>query len=367
MNFRRSLASSQDPSTNELSQSLKRSTTMASENDDPFDGASPSASHTQEPDTYDDLLGVQVPIGDLDMSMLDFQEEHTHSFHTPPTARMTEQQTHNAESAGLDASLPTLKIKKEALDVPFTSGIAMNSIDDPVEISDTEDPDSIYKYGTTMSDGVIFLSDGEDPEEIIVFDDGSTSVTIKKENPDVELLGATRGLVEVSDSDNDEPPTGPAPKLGSSFLRTPNPRAKRTPADIGRMQQIQRLYAERALGRNLGPGAGKSLASPHALPSAELTSPNHSSGDGFAWMSEVINLDDGPTTDFRELKKEYKAKRKARQNTLEDDVQFKKAQNEENQRLKRLAQETADTDSDDEAEESDDGLFVPQGTQISLS
>ncbi len=364
MNFRRSLASSQDPSTNEPSQSLNRSTTMASENDDPFDGASPSASYMQEPDTYDDLLGVQVPIEDFDLSMPDFQEEHTHSFHTPPTARMTEQQTHNAESVGLDASLPkkTLKIKKEALDGPFTSGIAMNSIDDPVEISDTEDPDSIYKYGTRMSDGVIFLSDGEDPEEIIIFDDGSTSVAIKKENPDVELLGATRGLVEVSDSDNDEPPTGPAPKLGSSFLRTPNPRAKRTPADIGRMQQIQRLYAERALGRNLGPGAGKSLASPHALPSAEPTSPNHSSGDGFAWMSEVISLDDGPTTDFRELKKEYKAKRKARQNTLEDDVQFKKAQNEENQRLKRLAQETADTDSDDEAEESDDGLFVPQGT-----
>lgn len=326
---------------------------MTSEYGDPFDGASPSASHLQEPDTYDDLLGAQVPIEDLDLLMLNFQEEHARLLLTPPL-------TDPAEVQASRAKRQPFPIKKESQDVPFTSGIAMNTIDDPVEISDTEDLDSIYKHGTKMSDGVILLSDEEDPEEIIVFDDASTSVMIKKENPDVELLGATRGLVKVSDSENEEPSTAPAPKLGKSFLRTPNPRAKRTTAQVERVQQIQRLYAERALGRNLGSGAGRVLATPKVLPSSGLDSPSHPSSDEFAWMNEVVVLDNVPKTDFRELKKVYKAKRKARKNTLEDDIQFKKAQNEETQRLKRLAQEAADTDSDDEAEESDDGLFVPQ-------
>ena len=326
---------------------------MASENGDPFDGLSPSASHMQEADTYDDLLGVQVPIEDFDLPMPDFQEEHAQLSHTPPIANMINQQASRPKKK-------TFTIKTEALDVPFTSGIAMNTVDNPVEISDTEDPDSIYKHGTKMSDGVIILSDEEDHEEIIIFDDGSTSVAIKKENPDVELLGATRGLVEVSGSENDEPSTVPAPKLGKSFLRTLEPRAKRTSADIKRMQQIQRLYAEKALGRSLGPRAGNPPATPKVFQSTGLGSPSHSSSDAFAWMNEVVSLDDGTATGFRELKKMYKAKRKARQNTLEDDVQFKKAQNEENQRLKRLAQETADTESDDEAEDSDDGLFVPR-------
>ena len=404
---------------------------MASENGDPFDGLSPSASHMQEADTYDDLLGVQVPFEDFDLPMPDFQEEHPQLLHTPPIADMINQQvqnsnraaerqylrptvmelcnddtnlaetnvditnklestatvpqqseetasteldhmsavmsgnpaSHDTDPAEVQASRPkkkTFTIKKEALDVPFTSGIAMNTLDDPVEISDTEDPDSIYKHGTKMSDGVIILSDEEDHEEVIVFDDGSTSVAIKKENPDVELLGATRGLVEVSDSENDEPSIAPDPKLGKSFLRTLKPRAKRTAADIQRMQQIQRLFAEKSLNRNLGPGAGVPLATPKVLQSAGLGSPSHSSNDAFAWMNEVGSLDDDTATDFRVLEKVYKAQRKARQNTLEDDVQFKKAQNEENQRLKRLAQESADTDSGDEAEESDDGLFIPQ-------
>lgn len=376
---------------------------MSSEIDDPFNEASPSASYLQETDTYDDLLGVRVPIEDFDSSMPNFQEEHAQQSHTPPIANMVNQQVessdttakrqdlgspmmelckidlnpaemsanpvNNLESAaiitGAQSSRPKqkkpLKIKKEPQNTPFTSGIAMNTIDDPMEISDTEEPDSVFKHGTKMSDGVIILSDGEDQEEIIVFDDGSTSVAIKKENPDVEFLGATRGLVDISDSEGDEPTTAAALKLGTSFLGKPNPRAKHTPADIERMHQMQRLYAEKALARNICSEPGKAIVNPKVLSGLGLDFRNQSSNDEFAWMKQVVRLDDAPATDFGELKKMYKAKRKARQNTLEDDVEFKKAQNEENQRLKRLAQETADTDSDDEAEESDDGLFVPQG------
>ena len=410
---------------------------MHSETGDPFDEASPSISLMQEPDTFDDLLGVQVPAEDFDLSMPDFEVEYTQSPYRTPVANMISPQDQNTDTtddrkglgptmmepcnldanpAGIKASSTNffettttvpqegeditttepsgistivngalssqhaghgivqasrlkqkaLRIKNEALDTPFTLGIEMNTNEEPIEISDTEDPDSIYKHGTKMSDGVIVLSDGEDLEEIIIFDDGSSSVAVKKENPDVELLGATRGLVEVADCgfENDEPSTATLPKLGKSFLRTPNPRVKRTLAEITRMEQIQGLYAERARGRNLGLRTGKALATPKVLQSPAPDSPSHSTNDEYAWMNEVVAVNDSPATGFSELKKAYKAKRKARRNTLEEDVQFKKAQIEENQRLKRLAQEAADTDSDDEAEESDDGLFLPQESSL---
>lgn len=74
-------------------------------------------------------------------------------------------------------------------------------------------------------------------------------------------------------------------------------------------------------------------------------------------MSETV-LPKDPTADFLELKRIYKAKRKGRMNTLEDDINFKKAQHEENERIKTLAQETAVSEDSEEAVKSDDGLFV---------
>ena len=350
-------------------------------NGDPFDGASPIASNSQEPENYDDLLGIQVPVEQMDLATPEFDSEFAKSSYTAPIADMGGPQdqisvtTDDPQGATMELcdtlakpvvtnanSVPRRKqkpctIKKEVLDEPLTLGIPTNTIDDPVEISDTEDPDSIYKYGTKMSDGVIILSDGEHPEDIMVLDDASTSVAVKKEDPDVEVLGATRSLLKVSNFKNKEPSTASVPNLGKSFLRTPIPRAQRTAAEIERMQQMQRLYAEKALGRNLGPAGARAVATAKTLQSSK---PDSQPDDGFAWMSEVIVVDDGPAADFSEVKKAYKAKRKARKNTLEDNVQFKKAQNQENQRLKRLTREAADTDSDDEAEESDDGLFLPQ-------
>ena len=61
----------------------------------------------------------------------------------------------------------------QALYIFFISDLSMNIINDPMEISDTEDLDSVFKHGTKMSGGVVVLSDMEDPEEIIIFDDGS--------------------------------------------------------------------------------------------------------------------------------------------------------------------------------------------------
>lgn len=242
-----------------------------------------------------------------------------------------------------------------------------------IDLSDSVDVEEIprhmrnYKYGTTMQDGTILLSDGEDDQEItIVYDDGSTAITNKQENPEVEFLGASKSLVDLPQSESsaeEEPVLAPKPKLDNSILRTPNPRVKRTPADIEQMKRMQRLYAARALDKRVVTGAGGIFRTPRTPQNPQTTDSNSSrhtdSDDTFAWMSDTVIQDENRGTGFLELKRVYKAKRKARKNTLVDDVEFKKAQREENDRIRKLAQETADSESD-EAEESDDGLFVSQ-------
>jgi hypothetical protein len=221
-----------------------------------------------------------------------------------------------------------------------------------------------HKYGTTMDDGTILLSDDEDEQEItIVYDDGSTAVVIKQEDPDVELLGANKALVDISESDEDVPSNVPEPRMTKSFLRAPNPLSRRTPADIERMKQMQRLYAARALGNRMPAALGSTLRAHQSLGSQ--SSGYTSSVDNFAWMSDTIIPDDRPRTEFLATKETYRAKRKGRKNTPLDDVLYKKAVSEENQRLKRLAQEAFDSESSDEAEESDDGLFMPHATTAS--
>lgn len=238
-----------------------------------------------------------------------------------------------------------------------------------IDISDTEEStsakhvSSIPRFGTSMADGTIEISDGESEiEETIVYDDGSTSVAIKKENPDVEFLGANKNPVDAPEdsSSEDEPQIRPLPKLGNCLPKTPNSSGKRNPVDIERLKRMQKLYKERSLAnRAKTTGAVSNLEtiqSSVASPSAHAYSENE-----FSWMSDTI-LPDQPAIDFRSLKQSYKAKLKSRKNTLEDDIAFKKARMKENNRLRILALETAESgSSEEEAEESDDGLFVSEG------
>ena len=75
--------------------------------------------------------------------------------------------------------------------------------------------------------------------------------------------------------------------------------------------------------------------------------------DRFEWMSHVIiPPDDSDGYDFHELERIYKTRRKHRKNTLQDDVNFKRAQNKYIQRHKRAAYE-ADLSDDSQAEKTD--------------
>ena len=228
-----------------------------------------------------------------------------------------------------------------------------------IDLSDSEDysasqAEGLYKHGVTLADGTIMLSDGEDEEEIIILnDDGSSSVTIKKENPDVEFLGANKGVINISDTLDEG---APLRKNGKPYLRTANPRVLRTPEDIEKLRKLQQMYGEKALGKASASGASNMFNIPNTLGNIQ---------DKDAWMRGTYTPEEDTAGHFAKLKRAYKAKVKARKNTLEDDINFQRAEKEEKARLKRielayLRDCGSDSSDENEAEESDDGLFVPQ-------
>ena len=231
-----------------------------------------------------------------------------------------------------------------------------------IDLSDSEESptsqvESLYKHGVTLGDGTIMLSDGEDEEEIIILnDDGSSSVTLKQENPDVEFLGANKGLNTLSDALNEETTRSPLRKNGKPYLRTANPRVLRTPEDIEKLRKMQQMYGEKALGKAAASGASNMFNISRVAENIQ---------DKDAWMKGTYTPEENTADHFAGLKRAYKAKVKARKNTLEDDINFQRAEKEEKARLKRveLAYQRdigCHSSDDDEAEESDDGLFVPQ-------
>lgn len=321
---------------------------MASESSDQSGGAFPIVSQAQEPDSYDDLLGVQVPIEDLILPMLDFRGENTQLWHTPPMANMVSAQASE-----------TPIIKKEAPDGPFISETTVNTIDDAIEISDTEDSDIFYKHGVKMSDSVVILSDKEDPEEMIVLDNGSTSVPIKKEDDEVEFLWAKMDdrVIEL-DSDG-EPSASSKPNLGKSFLKELYPKGKRRPVDSSAMRRAQEAFLQAHRRRH---GIPEPSADRGVLNGLGLQGPNSSDipvdDNGSAWMNDVYTPEEGNGSKFRALQKSYKAKIKRDSNTIHDDIEFAKAEKAEKLRLARLKAEYDAARGYSDDENSDDGLFL---------
>ena len=263
----------------------------------------------------------------------------------------------NARGCGqvTDVHVKTEFGESEPIFAHFTQG-------EVIDLSDSEEypkshAEGLYKHGVTLADGTIMLSDGEDEDEIIILnDDGSSSVTIKEENPDVEFLGANKAVIEISDTFNEGTTKALLRKNGKPYLRSVNPRVLRTPEDVERLLKLQQMYGEKALGKAAACGASKMFNIPNAVENIQ---------DKDAWMRGPYTPEEDTAGHFAKLKRAYKAKIKARKNTLEDDINFQRAEKEEKARLQRIElayhrDRGFHSSDDDEAEESDDGLFVPQ-------
>ena len=119
-----------------------------------------------------------------------------------------------------------------------------------------------------------------------------------------------------------------------SVLQVPNVKAKRTVADRAKLLQLQKIYAERALGRKVVAGAGNIFKGTQGHAG---NAPAEAEND-LAWMNDAAEMNDNAdaATQFALIKAKYNRKKRARRNTFEDDVLFMKADSAEKARLKRL-------------------------------
>ena len=330
---------------------------------EPFDGITHSAPLVQEPDSYDELLGAQVPLEDIDQSMPDFEGNYSQSHHTPPIANMDKNAySYNIDPAEVRALFPKKKaivIKKEPLDIPFTSGVPINTMDNPIELSDTEDPSPFYKYYTGTSVNAVSISQSDKDDDVLVLQPDGSSVPIKREDDEVKFLWEKMDdhVIDL-DSDN-EASAAPGLRLGKSFLRGLDPTGRRPPMDHSAVMRAQEAYL-RARRRNHGiPEPSAKRGVPNGLGLQGQKRPELPVDDNdSAWMKADYIPDEDNGKGFRTLKKSYSAKVESDSNTVEDDIEFKRAEKAERLRLARLKAEYESARGYSDDDNSDDGLFV---------
>ena len=336
---------------------------MDFEREEPFNGVAPGTPMVQDSDSYDDLLGVQVPLEDVDQPMPSFEGIYAQSRHTPPIANMSvNAQSCNPDSAEVQA-LPSkekaIVIKKEPLDLPVTSGIAFNTMDDPIELSDTEDPNPFFKYYTGISDNAVSISQSDKDDDVLLLQPDGSSVPIKKEDDEVEFLWEKMDdhVIDL-DSDNEQS-AAPGLQLGKSFLRGLDPKGRRPPIDRFQAMQAQQAYL-RTRRRNHGipePSGERGVPNGLGLQGQKRSELSVDDSDS-AWMKAGYTPDEDNGKAFRTLKKSYNAKVQSGNNTMEDEIEFVKAEKAERLRLARLKAEYENARGYSDDDNSDDGLFV---------
>ena len=264
--------------------------------------------------------------------------------------------------------------KKEAPDVEFVWDRFIPA--EGIELSDTEDvepniEDDVYEFTGASKpddDDTISISDSDDEQgEYVMLEDG-TKMPLKKENLEVEFLWEDMGK-RVIDLDSDEEQSNAAgPRLGESLLGRSMPKVRHTPTQIAKMHQAQDLLRERIRLQNLNAEPVGSSRAPQAPVPRNLPRPVVE--DEHAWMSSTdFTPDENAGAKFKDLKKSYSKKVKRQANTLDDDIEYKRAEREENLRLARLKTEYGDAvgyndgpDSDD-GEDHDESLFMSQSPE----
>ena len=362
---------------------------MASENSDPFDGASPGASHLQESDIYDDLLGDQNPNQGTDQSMPDFQEELYPSTSALDNIAMSgfdmessdaralveeseagilphfvteSYQGFPSKSLSIGTAVPEIKEtnraepEKSRRSVAFLDGKeptsnltpAQNQATNRTEVLIKEENDGDSFDWTSMPDEIISIHDSEDDDDIVMLQPDGRSVAIKKENDE--------RVIEI-DSD-DEPKIATKYNLGRSILKGRDFKSRRPPLDSTAIRKVQEAYLQK---RRLEHGIPEPSLTRGVLSGLGLQNAKRSDlvdAGGSDWMNAEYTPDDKGGRNFRELKKSYHAKVKRGCSSVEDDIEFVKSEKAEKLRLARLKAEYEDARGYSDDDNSDDGLFI---------
>lgn len=362
---------------------------MASEKDDPLDGASPNAFHSHEPDSYDDLLGVQTPIEALDLPMADFQGEFDQpglaidsesipdiAIEIPNTqafAQSKDINTDNTATAKPNSMLPRHEAAKQ--DLPNGPSLSKGYDDHVIEIFDTENKICIKEEDyedpfnwTSIPDDVISISDDDDDNDVLMLRADGSSVPIKKEDDEVEFIWEKMGDRVIELDSDDEPSATSKPDLGKSFLKGLDPKGRRPPIDRSATMRAQEAYlrAHRRKHDIPEPSTNAGFTTrQEVLNELELQGRKRSDvsvqEEKFAWMKVGEASDEDAGRTFKELKCGYKIKVKTNSNTIYDDMQYQKAERAENVRrhnLKIEYEEALGAGDTDDSDKDEEGLFV---------
>ena len=378
---------------------------MASENGDPFDGGSPPPFNPADSEDYEDPFVTSAPNTTPDIPMPDLQDGfsmlvpvHGDADKMKNITQISEAETlqQNFEEDKMDLDISKSKaqnpIEEAALTESEKSDRIMSLLNNNAENeeapiadpekakhanhSDTEDiepkiEDDVYEFTWASKpddDDTISISDSDDEQgEYIVLEDG-TKMPLKKENLEVEFLWEDMGK-RVIDLDSDEEQSNAAgPRLGKSLLGRSEPKVRHTPAQIAKMHQAQDLLRERIRLQNLNAGPVGSSRAPQAPVPRNL--PRPAVEDEHAWMSSNdFTPDENAGAKFKDLKKSYSKKVKRQANTLDDDIEYKRAERGENLRLARLKAEYEDAvgynDGRDwvDGGDHDESLFMSQSPE----
>ncbi|MCJ1397913.1 hypothetical protein MMC11_001109 [Xylographa trunciseda] len=195
---------------------------------------------------------------------------------------------------------------------------------------------------------------------------------------------APNEIIFISDDEHDAPsPTAAyihdssttiAPAITSSnvplrktLLLKRKQKQRLTPAQIAKMEEIQKVLAEKATGRSLVGAVGSLFKDAHTVqePTNCHTPPKPSEND---WMDlEASDSDEDRAEAFRQIKKNYDSRKKKHANTAEDEIMFMRAAKAENSRLGKIEKDQALQKVQDEADTNafflgnDEGLFVGEG------
>lgn len=371
---------------------------MDTESGDPYDGASPAVSPPPESDSYDDILGVQGPIEDFDFSMHDFEGDVDQLLHTPPIANMVSWDVRNRDatlerqgpgSAIMELSNPDaipMNMGPNAATDPGTiepvaqqhEDLFATKPDSPSAIMSRNPPSHVSESGAsgkivikeeneedpfewTSMPEVISISDDDDngDDDIMILQPDGSSVPIKKEDDEVEFLWADMGNGVIDLDADAEPSASSKINLGKSFLKGLNPKARRSIIDRSAARRAQDAYLREHRRKH---GIPETSANPGTLNGLGLQGPKRSDiavdDSGSDWMNAGYIPDEDTGKKFRALKKSYNAKVKNESNTIEDDIEFAKAEKAENLRLARLKAEYDDARGYSDDDDSDNGLFV---------
>ena len=384
---------------------------MASEHSDPFDGASPGASHLYGSDIYDDLLGDQIPIQGFDQSMPGIQEELYPStpalgniamsdfvMEDPDTVALAQSEGTCAgtlpnfvtesyrgfpsKSPRIGTAVPEFKESNTAEPEKSENGVALSDGKKPTsnytparneatnrnEIFIKEENDGDSFDWASMPDDIISIPDSENDDDVVMLQPDGSSVAIKKENDEVEFIWEKMGdrVIEL-DSDN-EPNAAPKYNLGRSILKGCDPKGRRPPIDSTAMRKVQEAYVRR---HRLDHGIPEPSSTRGVLNGLGLKNPKRSDlpvdANGSDWMNAEYTPDEKGGRSFRELKKSYNAKVKKDTNTVGDDIEFVRAEKAEKLRLARLKAEYEDARGYSDDDNSDDGLFVSTSPITAIS